>query len=261
MRHIPIALILTLIPLSAWAEPIFTGPVAAKVIKVYDGDTFTLTDGRKVRLIGVNAPELARNGSSSEPLAEAAKQSVEAFFAGDRRLRLAVGADARDRYGRTLAHVYNARGESLEAYLLARGLAFQIGIPPNLALAVCLQAQEDRARELGLGVWSNAYWRPRNADQLVSKDGGFRRLRGRIVRVDGGVGRDWWLELDGAVVLKVSRADSEHFMGWDWSALVGRQVEVRGWLVDRSAQAGLARKGFKPWLLQLRTPYAIQFRP
>ena len=26
----------------AWAEPIITGPVSAKVIKVYDGDTFTV---------------------------------------------------------------------------------------------------------------------------------------------------------------------------------------------------------------------------
>lgn len=42
MRHILIAFILTLIPLSAWADTAIPGPVAAKVIKVYDGDTFTV---------------------------------------------------------------------------------------------------------------------------------------------------------------------------------------------------------------------------
>ncbi len=66
MRHIPIALILTLIPLSTWAEPIITGPVAAKVIKVYDGDTFTveayplpgLEAKASVRVDGVDTPEI-----------------------------------------------------------------------------------------------------------------------------------------------------------------------------------------------------------
>jgi len=66
MRHFLIALILMLIPLSAWAEPIITGPVAAKVIKVYDGDTFTveaypwpgLEAKASVRVNGVDTPEI-----------------------------------------------------------------------------------------------------------------------------------------------------------------------------------------------------------
>jgi len=66
MRHVLIALILTLIPLSTWAEPIITGPVSAKVIKVYDGDTFTveaypwpgITANTKVRLNGLDTPEI-----------------------------------------------------------------------------------------------------------------------------------------------------------------------------------------------------------
>jgi endonuclease YncB( thermonuclease family) len=50
----------------AWAEPIIIGPVSAKVIKVYDGDTFTveaypwpgITAKASVRVDGVDTPEI-----------------------------------------------------------------------------------------------------------------------------------------------------------------------------------------------------------
>ena len=66
MRHILIVLVLVLIPLSAWADPPIIGPVSAKVIKVYDGDTFTveaypwpgLEAKASVRIDGVDTPEI-----------------------------------------------------------------------------------------------------------------------------------------------------------------------------------------------------------
>ncbi len=50
----------------AWAEPIIIGPVSAKVVKVYDGDTFTveaypwpgLEAKASVRIDGVDTPEI-----------------------------------------------------------------------------------------------------------------------------------------------------------------------------------------------------------
>ncbi len=38
-----------------------------EVARVVDGDTVRLRDGRSVRLIGINAPELAHNGRTTEP--------------------------------------------------------------------------------------------------------------------------------------------------------------------------------------------------
>ncbi|MHB8822818.1 MAG: thermonuclease family protein, partial [Pseudomonadaceae bacterium] len=43
------------------------------VAQVIDGDTLRLTDGRSVRLIGLNTPELGRKGRAAEPLADAAR--------------------------------------------------------------------------------------------------------------------------------------------------------------------------------------------
>ena len=51
---------------TAWADPAITGPISAKVIKVYDGDTFTveaypwpgLEAKASVRVDGVDTPEI-----------------------------------------------------------------------------------------------------------------------------------------------------------------------------------------------------------
>lgn len=41
----------------------------AQVERVVDGDTLRLTDGRSVRMIGLNTPEKARAGKPAEPFA------------------------------------------------------------------------------------------------------------------------------------------------------------------------------------------------
>lgn len=50
-----------------------------QVRQVVDGDTLRLVDGRSVRLIGINTPEVGRKGRSSEPYAEAARRRLQAL--------------------------------------------------------------------------------------------------------------------------------------------------------------------------------------
>ncbi len=91
MRHFLIALILTLIPLSTWAEPIITGPVAAKVIKVYDGDTFTveaypwpgLEAKASVRVNGVDTPEIRCKCEAEKQKAIEAREFVKWLILGE----------------------------------------------------------------------------------------------------------------------------------------------------------------------------------
>jgi len=85
LRHFLIVLIRTLIPLSAWAEPIITGPEAAKVIKVYDGDTFTvgaypwpgITADACVRVGGVDIPEIRGKCEAEKRKAREARDFVK----------------------------------------------------------------------------------------------------------------------------------------------------------------------------------------
>ena len=46
---------------------------------VIDGDTVVLANGQKVRYIGINSPELARDGNKAEPYGNAAKRFNATF--------------------------------------------------------------------------------------------------------------------------------------------------------------------------------------
>ncbi|MFC6633735.1 thermonuclease family protein [Microbulbifer taiwanensis] len=199
--------------------------------RVQDGDTLLLRDGRRLRLIGVNTPELARDGRPAEPLAREARAFTRHFLAGG-DLKISYDRDRRDRYGRLLAHVYNHRGESLEAALLSDGLAFHIAVAPNLTLAECLSKHEASARRRGRGVWAPGVWPAKRAADVRPGDGGFVLLRGRVREAERN--RYLWLELDGPVALRLPlTGDSGQLNRRDWQ---GAQIEVKGWLVDRGAK-------------------------
>lgn len=249
---------LTFLCLAAQADDCaLAGGEWAELGYVYDGDTLRLKDGRKIRLLGVNTPELARKtktvNTSAQALSGAAKVAAELFFRDSKRLRLVYGAQRFDRYKRTLAHVFNEQGRSLERDLLSQGLAFHIAIAPNLSMLECFSGAADMARRKGLGVWGHRDWVPVLADNIQPKDAGFRRVSGRIVSISAG--DTWWLEFDGKLVLKLSPADRRAFAGYDWLALKGRRVEVTGWIVDRSSDV---KRGYKPYLMSLRSPYAVR---
>lgn len=226
----------------------------ATVAHIYDADTLRLEDGRRVRVLGINAPETAGKKRAAEPLAQAGLNATQAFFRADKQVRLSYGKQRHDRYGRLLAHVYNTKGQSLAASLLREGLAFHIVVPPNASAAECLQARERQARHAGKGVWREKYWQARPAADLKLRDTGFLRIQGRIVKVTEA--KDIWLELDGPVVLKIAAQDKRLFPKKQWRNWHGKMVEVNGWVVNRSS-AETSKKGFKPLQLQLRSPYAI----
>lgn len=220
------------------------------VAAVVDGDTVRLADGRRIRLVGVNTPELGHGRRPDEPLAEAARAALDAMLGPDRRLWLAPGRDARDHHGRGLAHAFlGPRGDSVEERLLRAGLGWHVVVPPNLALAECLAQAERSALRTNVGVWSEPVLAARQADRLTAADAGFRRVSGRVTKVDE-TRHSWWLELNGPLVLRVDKRDLDH---WGGEAVIrglkGKAVIVRGWIVDRSARTAADRK---PLLLPLR---------
>src|SRR5690606_25342240 len=88
MRILLAGIILSLVPAVIWSFPAFgeacpeiTAHERVRLSAVHDGDTLRLTDGRRVRLLAINAPELATDGKAEQPLARASRQAVEAFFA------------------------------------------------------------------------------------------------------------------------------------------------------------------------------------
>ena len=233
--------------------PAPSGLTSVAVQRVVDGDTLRLSDGRSVRMIGLNTPELGKKGRSDEPFAVAARQRLEALVAAsDGRVGLWPGKESKDHYGRTLAHVYSVDGANLEAQMLAEGLGFQVAVAPNVDLVDCQQAAEHSARQAGLGLWRQSP--VLKAEQINTS--GFAVLSGRVSKVQrnrGGV----WIELQDSVVLRVAPNFLGQFDVASLERLKGRQIEARGWVLDRSRRGGL-KEGLARWLLPLTDPAMLQ---
>lgn len=236
--------------------PVPSGLASVAVQRVVDGDTVRLSDGRSVRMIGLNTPELGKQGRSDEPFAVAARKRLEALVAASEgRVGVLPGKESKDHYGRTLAHLYGADGVNLEAQMLAEGLGFQVAVAPNVDLVTCQQAAEHSARQAGLGVWRQSP--VLKAEQINAS--GFAVVSGRVSKVQrnrGGV----WIELQDSLVLRVAPNLLGQFDVAALERLKGKQIEARGWVVDRSRRGGL-KQGQARWLLPLTDPAMLQAAP
>jgi len=133
----------------------------ARVHRVIDGDTIDveLIDPRggtpltRVRLWGIDAPEMAMQGSPEEPLAAESGEFAESVALGQMvRLHLEPSR-VRDRYGRVLAHVEMADGGFLNRAILLEGLAAADERWPHARLTWYEQA-ERIARQQRRGMWA-----------------------------------------------------------------------------------------------------------
>jgi len=116
------------------------------VSKIIDGDTFELSDGSRVRLIGVDTPE------SNQPFYSEAMALSESLLLG-RRIGHEAGTEERDRYGRLLWNVF-ADSIFINAEIIARGMGQVYLFAPNLDHAEELIESQKLARAAKLGIWS-----------------------------------------------------------------------------------------------------------
>ena len=123
---------------------------SARVTKHTDGDTLYLSGIGKVRLIGVDTPEVY---GGVECFGRRASGFVERVAPLGSRVRYRVGVEERDRYGRALAYVWLRDGRFLNRLLVARGYAQPLTIPPNDEYADVFVDAARGARQASLGLW------------------------------------------------------------------------------------------------------------
>jgi micrococcal nuclease len=119
------------------------------VTRVVDGDTVVLAGLGKVRLIGVDTPEVF---GSRECFGAEASAFAKRMLEG-RHVRYLVGREAHDRYGRLLAYVWLPDGRSFNGLLVARGSARTLTIRPNDRYAPDFARLALRARNRHSGMW------------------------------------------------------------------------------------------------------------
>ena len=131
------------------------GELRAVVTRVIDGDTVEVRIGRRrdeVRYIGVDTPETVKPGTPVQCFGPRSSRFNHRLAEG-RTVRLVIGVERRDIYGRLLAYVYLGR-RFVNAALVRRGLARTLTIPPNDRFAPLLRRLERRAAIAGRGLWS-----------------------------------------------------------------------------------------------------------
>jgi micrococcal nuclease len=124
------------------------------VVRVVDGDTIHVRIGErleKVRYIGVNTPELHHPSKGEEPGGRQA-HAVNRRLVENRRVRLELDVQARDRHGRLLAYVW-AGDTMVNAEIVRLGFAQVMTVPPNVRHQALFTKLQRDARAAGRGLW------------------------------------------------------------------------------------------------------------
>jgi len=118
---------------------------ALTAVRAIDGDTLVLSDGKTVRLIGINTPE------KDQPYYLEAKNKLKELTEG-KEVRLKKDISDTDRYGRLLRYVY-IYDLFVNLEMVKSGLANSYAYPPDITHRQDFISAETFAREKGLGLW------------------------------------------------------------------------------------------------------------
>lgn len=133
---------------------------------VIDGDTIVINNGRKVRYIGIDAPELAHDDHEAEPYGEEAKR-FNISLVNRKEVRLEFDKERNDQYERLLAYVFLKDGTFVNAEILSNGYAYLLYHRPNIKHnSVMLQSQQ-AAMSAKKGIWQN--WTEHKKNYVANK--------------------------------------------------------------------------------------------
>lgn len=130
-----------------------------KVTEVHDGDTLTVVTKtffgfilktEKIRLVGIDAPELAQ-----EPWGRRSKNYLRKIIReSDGKVRIEFDVQHRDKYGRILAYLWDKNGNMINYLMIRNGYAMVYTIPPNVKYADLFVEAQRLSREEKKGIWS-----------------------------------------------------------------------------------------------------------
>lgn len=126
-----------------------------RVADVIDGDTIAIDDvkGTRVRYIGIDTPEIARQDSPGDPFSEEAREFNDELVRG-KTVRLEYDTERYDVYGRLLAYVFT-NGVSVNEQLLRSGLATPLFIEPNVKYMDAFTRAAEEAKKEKRGIWGD----------------------------------------------------------------------------------------------------------
>jgi len=131
----------------------FPAQGALKVVKIYDGDTVTMADGLKIRLLQIDAPELAEG----ECFAKESKAALINLLAkkGSVTLKADPASASYDRYGRALRYIFVGKlNVNLEMVKIGAAAPYFYQGEKGIYSAAMLKAAQD-AKLYKVGLWKD----------------------------------------------------------------------------------------------------------
>lgn len=129
---------------------------ACVVATVTDGDSFRCQDGRRIRLLLLDAPEM-----SQPPFGTRARDALRKRLPQGDTAWLEFDLERTDQYDRTLAHIWSraAGGTHVNLAQAADGWAVDVFYRPNVRYREAIQRAVAQARESRLGLWTDGAYR------------------------------------------------------------------------------------------------------
>jgi len=152
-----------------------------KVLEVIDGDTVVLENGKTLRYIGIDAPEVRRYIGGEwvydpQPFSLEAKEFNKNLVEG-KYIKIEFDVQKKDKYGRLLGYCF-IDSIFINAKLLEEGLAFLYTRPPNVKYVDLFVSSQKKAREDKKGIWKD--------QAIISSDEAYKYI-GQIKTVEGKV--------------------------------------------------------------------------
>jgi len=139
-----------------------TNRVEVVVKKVIDGDTIDTTDGERLRLYEINAPEYPKDCLGID-----AKDRMEDLVLNK---KISLEKTGKDNFGRILAYVYLDK-LLINEVMTEEGLAYFEKRKMLTENSLIIEQSQDKAKQAGRGVWSS-YCQTKNEGCLIK--GNFR---------------------------------------------------------------------------------------
>jgi endonuclease YncB( thermonuclease family) len=131
------------------------------VTKVIDGDTIMVEiDGldKRVRLIGIDSPELVHPGKEIECFSREASNKMQELVSGKFVvLKSDPTQENEDKYGRLLRYVYTLEGMDINFTMIEQGYAFEYTYVYPYEKQNIYKNAERYAKENKLGLWNPEY--------------------------------------------------------------------------------------------------------
>jgi len=198
-----------------------------KVKKVYDGDTILLTDGRKIRLLGINTPEIEHSNQTAQAGGNAARKWLTQQLLGT-KIRLEFDQEKRDKYKRHLAHIFTEQGIHINRELVRLGFASTSIFPPNLKYVTDFLVVEQTAEAKHLGIWGSAAYQTKLTSELNKKNKqGWQRIVGQVTEIKQ-TRKSSYLKLTHHFDVRIKKEHRQYFENLE--LLKGKKLEVRGWV-------------------------------